>query len=142
MNDRRIDALTKLYKHDSNAKLVLDWVASRERNSSDTQIESFMKNVQIDRFELIATLHKLERVGMGKFIAGRRGHASRFAWAVGLVSAGRVAQGKMHTLENLPDLSESKQLMTQGDIFRSEGKVIMLKLTREQLEDIIMMVKK
>lgn len=141
MNDRRIDALMKLYKADNSVKGILDWAANRERNSSDTQVESFLKTVNLPRLELIASLRKLEHVGMGKFIAGRRGNPSRFAWAVGLVSAGRCAQGKMHILENLPDLTASSvQVLQKGEQMENLAKSIQITLTKDQLQNILHLV--
>jgi hypothetical protein len=121
--DVRIAELHKLYKNNEQAKLVLDWMATRSNNSSVTVLDNLLPKVDIERNDLINVLRTFEETGLGKFIIGRRGSKTRFAWALGLVSVGRVARGEMQVLEYLPSLEtepeeRNSNLRAVGDLIK------------------------
>jgi hypothetical protein len=96
--------LQQLYKTDEVAKAVFDHFASRERDRRETTIDRLRKNladdgVNISRGDAIGIFRRLEDLGCGRFVTGRRGHESRFKWDVGLVAVGQAAAGESVPIE-------------------------------------------
>jgi hypothetical protein len=99
--------LQTFYNESAQAKTMLDHFASRERNRGVTTIDRLLSNLSEDggalsRGDVIKVLQRLEKLGCGHFIAGRKGHPSRFEWSVGLVDVGRVAAGEAVKIEPAP----------------------------------------
>jgi hypothetical protein len=99
-------ALQRLYGSDSSAKDVLDHLAGRERNWSETTVDRLARNVwnegsSASRADIIAALRGLEDAGCGRFIVGRGGYPSRFQWHVGMVEVGRRAAGRPAVIEQV-----------------------------------------
>jgi hypothetical protein len=66
----------------SVASEIFNHFVTRQRNR---KVESVDKLVRIcsagtTRTAVISVLRQLEAAGLGTFVAGRRGHASRFEW--------------------------------------------------------------
>src|SRR6266699_3635041 len=84
------DKLRGLYTTSSAAKCFIDYFATRERNASTTKIDRLLqisqeRNQSVSRPEAIEFLRRLEEIGCGRYVEGRRGHPSRFAWDVSLI---------------------------------------------------------
>ncbi len=99
--------LQTFYNESASAKAMLDHFASRERNRGVTTIDRLLSNLSGDssglsRGDVIKVLQRLEKLGCGYFVAGRKGHPSRFVWSVGLVDVGRVAAGESVKIEPAP----------------------------------------
>lgn len=99
--------LQGFYNESAHAKAMLDHFASRERNRGITTIDRLLSNLSEDgsglsRGDVIKVLQRLETLGCGHFVAGRKGHPSRFEWSVGLVDVGRVAAGEAVKIEPAP----------------------------------------
>jgi hypothetical protein len=91
--------LQSFYNGDVQAKALFDHFASRERNRKSTTVDRLISKLaeeggEMARGDVIRVLQRLEELGCGRFVAGRKGHPSRFEWAVGLVDVGRVAAGE------------------------------------------------
>jgi hypothetical protein len=110
-NGQEIDRkkLRSLYVGDKNAKAVLDYFSARERNRSITTVDRLLHKLIADgddmsRGDVVGVLQRLDEVGCGRFIPGRKGHPSRFEWAVNLVDVGRAAAGEsIETFEAASD---------------------------------------
>ena len=99
--------LVSFYNESVQAKAMLDHFASRERNRVTTTIDRLLSNLSEDgnglsRGDVIKVLQRLEKLGCVQFVAGRKGHPSRFEWAVGLVDVGRAAAGEAVKIEPAP----------------------------------------
>jgi hypothetical protein len=98
-----IKKLKDLYLKSGAAQALLDEFAQRERNRTETKVDNLLylkvDNRPITRGEVIQVLQEFERVGCGTFVVGRKGHASRFQWTVGLPSVGKAAAGEDVPLE-------------------------------------------
>lgn len=99
--------LQTLYNESGAAKAILDHFASRERNWSETTVDRLRWNLEqdghgISRGDVIETFRRLENLDCGRFIPGRKGHASRFKWSVGLVAVGQAAAGESVKIEPTP----------------------------------------
>jgi hypothetical protein len=106
-NNIDIPTLQKLYNQDAEAKAILDYLASRERNRSETKLDRLLWILRVDgnqvhRGAAIRVFRALEDVGCGRFVAGRKGHPSRFEWTVGMVDVARVAAGETVKIEAAP----------------------------------------
>jgi hypothetical protein len=99
--------LQAFYNSNGEAKAMLDHFASRERNRNEMTIDSLRHNLKADgisvsRGAAIRVFRRLEELGCGRFVAGRRGHESRFKWDVGLVAVGQAAAGEAVPIEATP----------------------------------------
>jgi len=99
--------LQAFYNSSAEAKAVLDHFASRERNWSETTIDRLLwvlaqDGNRMSRGAIIDVFRRLEALECGRFLAGRKGHPSRFEWSVGLVDVGRAAAGELVKIEAAP----------------------------------------
>ena len=94
------DGLRELYRTDSAAKAVLDHLAGRQRNFTETPVDRLMQNIsgegiEVSRSSLTAVLKALEHARCGKYVAGRKRVINRgLEWSVGMVAAARYAAGE------------------------------------------------
>ncbi len=99
--DKKMRDIQNLVARSAPAKEVLKWLAARTKNSVETSIDRMYSKMDLEREEITAVMQEFEKIGLGKYVTGRRGFKTRFVWEFGLVSVGQVAFGKMHTLEPL-----------------------------------------
>jgi hypothetical protein len=88
--------LRAFYNSDALAKVILSHFARFENNMSTTTVDALLSRlstepIPISRAEVIKFFQRLEELGCGKFISGRKGHRSRFTWAVRLTDVARAA---------------------------------------------------
>jgi hypothetical protein len=100
--------LRKFYKESAAARGVLDHFAGRERDWSATPVDRLVYNVGVEgseasRGDVIEVLRRLEALGCGRYVVGRRGHSSRFEWKVSMVSAGQYAAAERDDIAKLAD---------------------------------------
>ncbi len=82
--------------------------AQRERDRTETTVERTITILneagrKVSRGEAVDLFRRLEDLGCGQFIIGRRGAPSRFVWAVGIVSVGKAAAGESQIVEVIPE---------------------------------------
>lgn len=99
-----IKALRKVYQESAAARRLLDSLATRERNVWVSKVETVAARLAfegppVSRGEIVEAMKRLEGIGCGKFYNGRRGHQSRFAWAVGSISVAQAAAGETVKIE-------------------------------------------
>lgn len=99
--------LQALYSESTEAKAILDYFASRERNWNETTIDRLLAKLNQDESRVgrggaIKVLRRLAELGCGRFVAGRKGHATRLEWSVRLVDLGRAAAGESVSIEPAP----------------------------------------
>ncbi len=88
--------LREVYSSGVSAKAMLDDFASRTNNQRITKVDQILnrrRGDNVQRWEAIALFRKLEELGHGKFIEGRKGHPSRFVWSSSPIDVGKAAQG-------------------------------------------------
>jgi hypothetical protein len=101
-----VETLRQLYKQSPIAKAFLEHAARRERDQSETKVDRILVLLRAEghefrRREIIDLFRKLQDQGLGQFVEGRRGWASRFVWSTGLTSVGRAAIGEPQTIEHI-----------------------------------------
>lgn len=95
LDDDRIDTLRALYKTSEVAAKILDHFASRVRDRRVVKVDQIEKVLSdITRADIIDVFRKLEELGFGRFVVGRRGASSRFEREVSLPSLGKAAAGQ------------------------------------------------
>ena len=105
-----VEALRELYKTDVCARALLDYAASRTRNSNESSVDRLLALLNkgesnFARSELIRSLKQLAISGAGDFVIGRRGQPSRFQWAVAMIGVGKAARGEDDVMiESLDDI--------------------------------------
>jgi hypothetical protein len=104
----------KLYRHDKQARAMLDWCAQRSRDATSTSIDIISYRIDISRGDAVALARKLHDAGCGEFVVGRRGSKSRFVWAYSCIAIGQVASGETSTLEK-PENPEPEDLDEVSD---------------------------
>jgi hypothetical protein len=100
--------LTAMYDSHDTYRAIFDQFAGREKNSRTTKTDRMLKLLydlgrKADRREVIQFFRNLEKAACGKYVEGRRGHASRFEWEARLSSVGLVAAGKQAKVQPLGD---------------------------------------
>ena len=94
-----LDGLRAAYDEDDSVRLIIHHFAERERNQRETHVERLAALLNKDgsklsRSGIIRAFRRLDALGVGRFIPGRKGHPTRFAWRVKSLSVrGLVATG-------------------------------------------------
>jgi len=77
--------LSVTYKEDESVRLIIDHFASRERNQKETLVDRITTLLDrngstLSRSAVIRAFRRLDVLGIGRFVPGRKGHATRFEW--------------------------------------------------------------
>jgi hypothetical protein len=101
-----IDLLRAFYQQNPVAHAFFDHAARRERDQSETKVDRIVVLLRADghtflRRDIIALFRKLQELGCGQFVEGRRGWPSRFVWSAGLTSVGRAAAGESQPIATI-----------------------------------------
>lgn len=111
-----VTAIRTLYEQDSGARRLFDWVASLQRDATETSIDLIGNKVNISRGEAVSLARKLEDAGCGDFIVGRRGSLSRFKWKYSRISLGHVASGETEDIEEAHDPIREIEDEDEGEV--------------------------
>lgn len=103
-NTKLVKRLQSFSDKNAAAKAIFTWLASRDNNSAETTVDRIYNKMDadIERTDLVDILKEFENMGLGKFISGRRGLKSRFAWSYDLIQVGKAALGQVATLTESP----------------------------------------
>jgi hypothetical protein len=80
------------------ARLLLDRWAQRQRRASVSEVggllrDPLVKETNLGRGDIVRVLKLLESCSCGRFVAGRRGKDSRFAWTEDCIRVGEISKG-------------------------------------------------
>jgi hypothetical protein len=111
INDGLATRVQKIYTSSPVATAALDYFAQRTNSSTRTTIEQLLailrqEGQNSDRGEIVDFLKALDDAGCGKFVAGRKGHPSRFEWTLSLVDVGRLAAGESIKIQPIASSDE------------------------------------
>jgi hypothetical protein len=102
-----VDQVRAVYLEDDIAQRFFEWAAGRSYDAAETSIDRMAAMARADRWETIRLARRLDEIGCGKFVAGRKGWKSRMVWSFSLKSLGEAAQGKSTDLKELdPEVAE------------------------------------
>lgn len=102
MNVELIEGLKRLYGRDPTAKVLLDKLSERKNGATLTKAKRAATISGEEYRRVIAVFKELEELGLGRFVAGRKGHDSRMEWAFDVRTLGPVARGAKMALEEVP----------------------------------------
>ena len=99
---QNVDAagLTKLYRSDPIARLVLDSFAARQNRTRLTTVTSLMSTLTgagfvVTRPDIIRVFKALQSLNCGEYIQGKtrgdRNNQSRFVWSTNIAGVGKLA---------------------------------------------------
>lgn len=77
--------LSSAYQDDQSLKIILDHFAGRQRNQKVTEVDGLVEalgrvGLWPTRSSIVRAFRSLDALGVGRFIPGRKGHATRFEW--------------------------------------------------------------
>jgi hypothetical protein len=113
--------LRQLYRSDEAAKALFDHLARRERNRNELPVDRLALNIATEgstasRSDVVRVLKALEQAGCGKYVAGRKGHQSRFQWHVDMVAVGRYASGQAAVINEInPAAADEAEILDTRD---------------------------
>lgn len=98
-----ITDLQAFYNSDPRIKALIDLYGQRERGRQDSTPPRMRrvlrsKGIDLSTSELSDAMRQMQRMGLGRCVAGRNGKVSRFLWSYHLKSVADAAQGKGTTL--------------------------------------------
>jgi hypothetical protein len=110
-----LSSLRQLYNENPVIKAVLDHAAARKNNSAEITVDRLgsllgKHEEPIERQALIDAFKALDKIGLGRFVVGRRGASTRLEWRVPMIEAGRAARGEQ--LE-VPLLDPEDELLSE-----------------------------
>ena len=111
------------------ARLLFEDLSNRQRNQQVTKLDQILNRLEdkgITRGIAIQFFRRLEDIGCGQYVEGRKGHPSRFVWEDDLITVGRVARGEAGQIESLNSeeeeaANEARQARDFEHIFRLRG---------------------
>jgi hypothetical protein len=105
-----VGGLRELYKSNAIGSTFLDRAAQRDWDCGETTVERAQTilrdhGTEASRGEIVDLYQRLEQLGCGKFIVGRKHKHSRFAWNVSISSVGKAAAGEEEMISPIPDMT-------------------------------------
>jgi hypothetical protein len=103
--------LVALYRTDPVARRLFDWLAVRQNDATETTVERAAAKSVTSYSEMLRLFKKIEDLGIGTFIEGRRGHKSRITWLYSVRSIGEAAREEVGDLRGI----EPGKVDNEGD---------------------------
>jgi hypothetical protein len=80
-----IAGLRAAYEEDPAVRVIIDHFASRQYNQNVTELDGLRDKLErngtpVEKPHLIRALRRMDALGVGRFLVGRRGQATRFEW--------------------------------------------------------------
>jgi hypothetical protein len=80
-----IAGLRAAYVEDTAVRVIIDHFAHRQYNQNVTELDALRDKLErsgtpIDKSDLVRALRRMDALGVGRFLVGRRGQATRFEW--------------------------------------------------------------
>lgn len=124
MNKVNESELKGLYSKDPAAKAILDSLAGRQKNMSETKLANLYYDLggKVTYPSILRVAKGLESIGAGKVMFGRRGGQTRIEWGVPLVNLGKLAAGEISDINSVPKVKmvEHQYMVRPGFAVRVE----------------------
>jgi Protein of unknown function DUF262 len=93
-----VEGLRSAYHDDSAVRLLVDHFGSRQRNQTVSPVDTLERALEaagtsLARHIIIDALRRLDAVGVGRFIPGRKGYPTRFEWKMKSLQTRALAAG-------------------------------------------------
>lgn len=149
MNEQIANGLKELYHTNGVARAFLDHAAQRTYDQKETKVDTALTNLnsngpQFSRQDVVELFRRMEGLGGGKFITGRRGQESRFVWEVSLRSAGKAAAGETLSVEEIDDTEAVSRSLQHSYYLRSDRPITVdlpMDLTTKEAERLAAFIK-
>lgn len=102
--------LRSAYAEDSAVRIIADHFAGRQYNQNVTELEVLLGKLQrngaeLEKHDLIRAFRRMDALGVGRFLVGRRGQPTRFEWHEKSLSVRQLASKEEKPLtEPMPEL--------------------------------------
>ena len=119
IDEHKIDSLREFYQVSDAARKVLDWAANRTNDAAETTLDRIIQRTAISRGEAVEFGRRINDIGCGLFVVGRRGGKSRIQWTYSLKSMGEAAKGQADALVEMdPEIAQDAvdQQQASGEV--------------------------
>jgi hypothetical protein len=82
--------------HDENVRLLVRWALARKKNATITSLAVFERQLGLSRASSVELARRIEKLGCGRLVLGRRSHRSRVEWFEGGLWKAVAALTKYH----------------------------------------------
>jgi hypothetical protein len=77
--------LRAAYDEDPSVRIIIDHFAARQYNQNITELDTLRNKLEhtgtpVEKATLVRALRRLDALGVGRFLLGRRGQPTRFEW--------------------------------------------------------------
>lgn len=113
MNDSPDQRISQQIQHlaatNGAAGSLFTLFAKRQKDSRETSVERAARKAGVDYSSMLQVFRELDEIGVGRFIPGRHGHASRISWHYSIQSLGKIALGKGRKLDSVSPDAETEE---------------------------------
>jgi hypothetical protein len=97
-------SIQNLYSEAEINRWIFDHFSTRTNNQRETKLDRIEhllteEGYEFNHGQVIHFFKRLEELDCGKYIIGRRGGRSRFAWSVNMLDVTRIAVGESESIE-------------------------------------------
>jgi hypothetical protein len=112
--------LHKLAGQSPSARAFFEWLAARERDSSQTTTDRICGKVGITKDEALTLMKRLNEIGVADLKWGRRGAKTRLEWNYSCSSVGEVALEPLKSLHRNDDTHDDDDFKIESSAVKSE----------------------
>jgi len=116
INFNLIKELKGLYSESDTAKSFFDYFSNRQRTDRVTKVYVASRNLGISEGEIREFFKELDKLEVGEFIVGRRGHSTRMEWDYNPKSLSMVAASKSNELIKVSHEDEDEESAFDSNI--------------------------
>jgi len=91
-----------LYRDHDTARALFDWFHSRTNSARETKARVASQRTDRDYGDIVELFKKLDEIGVGQYIVGRKGGETRFVWSFDVKSLALIALGESDELLSIP----------------------------------------
>jgi len=107
--------LRSFYLFSPEAKIIFDHFSTFGKNMGTSNIDQLLYRLSSEqnppsRGAVIQFFRKLQELGCGRFVQGRRGKKTRFVWGVKLTDVSHVAAGQNIKIGAVPAATEVEEI--------------------------------
>lgn len=122
--------IRQLYQSEDSFRKIFDHLASRTNNAAETKIPRMQavlagQGIDIDRSTFKRFFEALEGEGCGRYIVGRWGYPSRFAWEVNLKGVASIAIGESQVMPDAPAEETDSGMLDHRYFIRPDMELIL-----------------
>lgn len=94
--------IADLYRNDDCARALFDWFHNRTNSARETKARVASDRTGFEYGYIVELLKKLDDIGVGKYVVGRKGAETRIIWEFDVKSLAKIALGESQELQSVP----------------------------------------